>query len=194
MRSLMLALVCIVTFIPGPLSQAQSRTARSAGCFVGAPDLLDTSAPRFDQFRVTVAAAKTPHKLEPESNPVAARFQTVIGAQMRREPNFAGHYQVAVWGCGSSCAQYAVVDLETGRVILADGVATVSSVNFAADDFLPGSDSDFWGFRFKKDSRLLVFVGTINEDHSKEGAFYYLIDHGKLLEVHKTVVKRGTCE
>jgi hypothetical protein len=35
---------------------------------------------------------------------------------MTRPPNFAGHFTVAVWGCGSNCVSYAVIDAITGAV------------------------------------------------------------------------------
>lgn len=31
-------------------------------------------------------------------------------------PNFAGHYTIITWGCGSPCLMAAIVDLKTGRV------------------------------------------------------------------------------
>jgi hypothetical protein len=31
-------------------------------------------------------------------------------------PNFAGHYVIVKWGCGSPCLMAAIVDLKTGRV------------------------------------------------------------------------------
>ena len=108
--------------------------------------------------------------------------------------NFAGHYRVAIWGCGSSCAQFAVVNLKTGRAITAQGVDGVSGVHLNADDFLPHTESDAWGFRFKRDSRLIVLVGEINEDDAKEGAFYYVLKGDRLELVHKTIAARNTCE
>lgn len=44
-------------------------------------------------------------------------YKTRITAASRQEPNFAGHYSFAQWGCGSNCAAGAVVDLETGEVL-----------------------------------------------------------------------------
>ncbi len=31
-------------------------------------------------------------------------------------PNFAGHFSIAEWGCGTACVSIAIVDAETGRV------------------------------------------------------------------------------
>jgi hypothetical protein len=112
---------------------------------------------------------------------------------MSQGANFAGLYRVAIWGCGSSCSQFAVVNLKTGSVITAQGVENVSHVDFAADDFLPKANSGTVSFRFRKDSRLLVIVGAINEDDSTEGAYYYVLKGDKLILVHKTIAVRNTC-
>ena len=44
-------------------------------------------------------------------------FRTVLRNGMKWGPNFAGHYAVVVWGCGTSCSSFAVVNLRTGQVI-----------------------------------------------------------------------------
>jgi len=176
------------------LSSAQDKPSESVRfCFVGADDLADPSAPRFEQYPAAIVPPFSPAKLDLRSSPIANMYRTVIRQQMKQGPNFAGHYRVAIWGCGSSCAQFAVVDLQSGRVITAKGVNNVSDVHFGANDFLPGTDSEEWGFRLKKDSRLLVLVGTLNEDESKEGAFYYVLKDGRLQPIHKTLAKRNTC-
>lgn len=47
----------------------------------------------------------------------ASRFQSVINKAVDSETNFAGHYTVATWGCGTDCFGYAVVDLLSGEVV-----------------------------------------------------------------------------
>jgi hypothetical protein len=36
--------------------------------------------------------------------------------EAREGPNFNGHYRVASWGCGTNCIEWAIIDLETGKV------------------------------------------------------------------------------
>jgi hypothetical protein len=141
----------------------------------GAKDLTDQSAPKFEAYPSATHPLTGPVKLDLRSNPIAKRYRTLITQEMRHGANFAGYYRVVIWGCGSSCAQFAVVNLKTGRAITASDVNSVSDVHFAADDFLPKTDSDSWGFRFMKNSRLLVLIGALNEDDSKAGAFYYVL-------------------
>lgn len=163
-------------------------------CFVGANDLVDASAPQFDHYAIEASPAFATTKLNLRSNPIAKTFRSVIRRQTREGPNFAGHYRVAVWGCGSSCAQFAIVNLKTGRVLTAEGVRNVSGVHFEVDGFMPSAESEFGLFRFRKDSRLLVVLGAINEDDSREGAFYYVLKGEKLQLIHETKAKRNTCQ
>jgi hypothetical protein len=119
------------------------------------------------------------------------RYRTVFRLEVEKGPNFAGHYRVVEWGCGSSCEMVAVVNLRSGRVITPEAFDRVSGVFFYADDFLPQKDSDGWGFRYKLDSRLLVAVGDLDEDESREGAFYFVLDREKLRSVYSTDVKKN---
>jgi hypothetical protein len=43
-------------------------------------------------------------------------FRTRISEAAKKGPNFAGHYTIAEWGCGTSCVSVAVIDAETGVV------------------------------------------------------------------------------
>jgi len=112
---------------------------------------------------------------------------------MAEGANFAGHYRVAFWGCGASCAMFAVVNLITGRVITPKEFATVVGIHLAADDFLSGTASSGWGFRFKNDSNLLVALGAPDEDESRSGAYYFLLEGEKLRLVHTTRINKN-CE
>lgn len=49
--------------------------------------------------------------------PEAKLFYTVITSTAAAGPNFAGHFTVASWGCGTDCVGYAVVDAKTGEII-----------------------------------------------------------------------------
>lgn len=43
-------------------------------------------------------------------------FRTVLRNGAKKGPNFAGHFTVVEWGCGSNCIAMAVVDAITGVV------------------------------------------------------------------------------
>lgn len=74
-----------------------------------------------------------------------------------------------------SCAMFAVVDLHTGRVISARDFTTVLGSHRAVDDFLPGTASDGWGFRFHKDSASLVVVGAPDENEPRSEMKGYVL-------------------
>jgi hypothetical protein len=68
-------------------------------------------------------------------------------------PNFAGHYRVVNWGCGSGCLMMVVVDLETGVIYPppmpagATGIDRIAIANLGTG----------WGdFDFRADSRLFI--------------------------------------
>jgi len=47
---------------------------------------------------------------------MAKQHISAIRRAVQRGPNFAGHYTVAGWGCGTECAVYVIVDDSSGRV------------------------------------------------------------------------------
>jgi hypothetical protein len=46
----------------------------------------------------------------------ARRFRTVLRQAAGEGPNFNGRYRTAVWGCGTNCVEWAIIDLSDGRV------------------------------------------------------------------------------
>src|SRR5258708_35109410 len=135
-------------------------------------DLIDSSAPKLDDYAVTTPKRDVHPQLDVASNPIAKTYRTVLRNEIRKGPNFAGYYRVAAWGCGSSCAMFAVVNLLSGRVITFAGIDTVSGGNFLADDFFPHAPGEGWGFFFREKNKLVVLVGAVDEDESKQGGIY----------------------
>jgi len=159
--------------------------------YITASDLADVKAPTFDTYRVIQETVENP-KLDLASNPVARKYRTVLRLEIAKGPNYAGHYRLVYWGCGTSCANFAVVNLKTGRVITPEGLSEVVGVRFYADEFLPNTDSDGWGFRHKRNSSLLVITGSLLSDSgSREGAFYFVLNGERLHLIHSTVVTKN---
>jgi hypothetical protein len=110
-----LALVVVISAV---LSE-QSMWGQQAGKF------------RFEDYPVTEIFESTP-AMPQLVTPEERRFRTVIrqgvskgwgvedgitGREMPgAEPNFAGHYFIITWGCGSPCLMAAIVDARNGRV------------------------------------------------------------------------------
>ncbi|MEK7509748.1 MAG: hypothetical protein AAB605_03470 [Patescibacteria group bacterium] len=50
--------------------------------------------------------------------PQLNRLKNGISKAAKGGANFAGHYAVVEWGCGSSCQEHAVVDVQSGKIIV----------------------------------------------------------------------------
>lgn len=70
------------------------------------------------------------------TNPEAKQFISRIKEACANGINFAGHYTMVIWGCGTSCQTGVVVDRKTGKIF--DGPTT------------------FLGSEFKKESNMII--------------------------------------
>jgi hypothetical protein len=102
------------------------------------------------------------------ATPGQRRFRTVIRDWVKKGPNFAGHYTIAEWGCGSACEQIAVVDTLSGEVyegpfgILPNGLIYLG----------PNVEEDKTGLFYRRNSSLFVARGCPNDQAC--GAYYYV--------------------
>ena len=83
--------------------------------------------PRFENFKVTAAFAGT-SAAPLLRTPLQRMYRTMIqqgvakgwgvfrDAKEKVGPNFAGHYIVVQWGCGTSCVMMVIVDALTGKI------------------------------------------------------------------------------
>jgi hypothetical protein len=92
-------------------------------------------------------------------------FRTAIREAARRGPNFAGHFTVAEWGCGSGCMSIAVVDAASGRVF--DAPFTFLSMPVPEGE----NGREYQGRVYQLKSRLLIADGCPEE--KKCGTYYY---------------------
>ena len=108
--------------------------------------------PKFRDFpAATPALPETPPVQI--TSPEAWAYRARLREAANQPPNFAGHYVLAQWGCGTTCVTGAAVDLLTGKAT-----------------FLPFSvccwgtvDDGFKPIETRPDSRLAVFSGLRNE-------------------------------
>jgi hypothetical protein len=80
------------------------------------PDWARQPVPRFEDFPATESFSGTPAPVDLSSQPWAREFRTVLRGGAAAGPDFAGAYTVVLWGCGTQCQNWAVVDARTGRV------------------------------------------------------------------------------
>jgi hypothetical protein len=116
----------------------------------------------------------------------AARFATQIREAAKQPPDFNGHFKIARWGCGSNCLQWAVIDLQTGRVVMAP--RTLNSCT-------PGDAKDAAQFPdwldYRADSRLIVAYEC---EDPKNGLLYdtrrfYALQRGALVALRMERLK-----
>ncbi|NHN24694.1 hypothetical protein FIA58_003310 [Flavobacterium jejuense] len=89
----------------------------------------------FEDYKVAIYKGKLS---EPDfsTNLQAKRFKTNIKKECANGINFAGHYTLITWGCGSPCQSGVLVDRKTGKIYGGYGTSL--------------------GSKFKKDSRMII--------------------------------------
>ncbi len=114
-----------------------------------------------------------PAAVDFDTNTDAKLFRSAITSQVAEGANFAGHYAVATWGCGTECQGYAVTDVLTGKII-----EYVPQHPFQASE----------GLSFAANSNILVFnpkpeiagrktaTEAVRDDfEARKGRAYYLL-------------------
>jgi hypothetical protein len=72
--------------------------------------------PRFEDYAVQEKWGGTAASVRFQT-PSDREFRTQFINASKDPPNFAGHYRVATWGCGTDCLQGGIVDLSTGQLL-----------------------------------------------------------------------------
>ena len=87
----------------------------------------------FENYKVTVYQGKL---ADPDftTNPDAKMFTTRITEGCKDGINFAGHYTLIYWGCGTECQYGVVVNRKTGRIY--DGYQTSMGAKYQKDSKL----------------------------------------------------------
>jgi hypothetical protein len=121
--------------------------------------------PRFEDFKVPtplpprqgIASVARPGPQGPGlPDETAAQLNSRLREAAKEGPDFAGHYAVVQWGCGSNCVNMVIVDVQTGSIYSTPflGVAGGFSVPLT----------------YRLDSRLFVVTGRLEivdvRDHS----------------------------
>ena len=106
--------------------------------------------------------APAPYKGKPAPPKLTTRsqreFRTVLRQGAQKGPNFAGHYTVVEWGCGSNCVVFAVVDAANGKVY--------------DRDMPPINDQYPCGLSYRLESRLFVVEKSSTPNGNCEARLY----------------------
>jgi hypothetical protein len=128
--------------------------------------------PVSDIFNGTPAAPKF-------KTPGQRQYRTMIRNAAKKGPNFAGHYAVAEWGCGTRCVEIAVVDVESGNVY--DGPFETMCLG----GLMEGEET---GIFYRRDGSLLILKGCLNEKDC--GSYYYAWTGAQFKLVRKDPMKK----
>jgi hypothetical protein len=139
-------------------------------CFCFFPITLSAVAQKlsFNRYKVSVYEGRRA-KVIIKGNPLAENYRTTIREGYKATGlNFAGHYCLVYWGCGSDCQHAAIVDLKTG--IVYDGptaanlfdyerwsrLVVVNRLEFVGDKTCAFCKPEFWVWneRLKKFNRI----------------------------------------
>jgi hypothetical protein len=116
------------------------------------------SLPQFEDYPVKGVWHGTPAPAR-VVKPAEKIFRTRLMKAATEPANFAGHYRLTVWGCGSECISGAIIDLDSGNVF---------SPPLAKEDLrvmhfsVCQSAYENSGLDFRLNSRLLVLRCGLN--------------------------------
>jgi len=140
----------------------------------GLSSRIEKPRPKFSEF-----PAKDIYRGEP-ARPIITKefrsFRTMIrkGADSRVE--FAGHYTIPRWGCGTDCNEFVIVDSISGKVYDGFGVA---GLPFKWLEKHGGEEME--RMEFHPNSRLLKINACPNEQNC--GLYDYVMVQGKGLKL-----------
>ena len=102
-------------------------------------------------------------------------FRTELRRQAALGPNFAGHYTMALWGCGAGCTNGAVIDARSGQVWI---------IPFYFEDVWEGGHIVCGhGSTFDIASELLIISGRLSPG-GKVGLHYFRWHDGQFTPVY----------
>ena len=132
--------------------------------------VIGQKAPAFSSYPAKVEKAQT-RSIDFQRSPGANTFKTRLKAALAEGTDFAGHYRIAGWGCGTGCISGAVIDVRDGRVYFPEELAALSVGYFSGD-----YESE--PLKYRKNSRLMVLSGIpgrIDENKPQKpwGDYYF---------------------
>ena len=130
------------------------------------PASLFGSPPDFAKFPVRSVYHGPPAKpkfrsgsdIWPDSDP---RFRSAVEFELAKGANFAGSFTIVQTTCGSGCSYSVVIDTRTGKIF--------ENLPFDMVVVPPG---ELHGLSYRRESRLLIVEGFVNESKKPTRSFY----------------------
>ena len=151
-------------------------------------------APAFNRYKVRIEKfGKVTVNLKSHKN--ARTFRTNLrNAAAQEDVNFAGHYILTGWGCGTNCSQWAIIDARNGAVFFPKELEGVGfgfcevPKNAIPPDAPPEAGEDGEGPIFHKtNSRMLLLTGFtgggLERAQSKCGNYFFEWTGNRLRQV-----------
>jgi hypothetical protein len=108
--------------------------------------------PAFSSYKVPVEKA-TAKSINFKNDSAARTFKTRLSEALKEGVNFAGHYIVAGWGCGTGCISGAIIDARTGNVVWPIELYSLG-VWYEGNSYVDEPVA------YRKNSRLLIISGS----------------------------------
>ena len=137
---------------------------------ISLPTLAQRGVPTFGQYSARVE--KLPNiQVDLKSSKYARNYRTNLRNAAKQGVNFAGHFVVANWGCGTNCSETAIIDGRTGKVFFPE------ILQGATFGFCEIGDSIDEPIQYKKNSRVFILngfkSGDLDKKDSKCGIYYF---------------------
>lgn len=142
------------------------------GVVLGAP--LFSHALTFEDFATASVGKNRVIKTIRPLNFATAKYITKINESSRRDPDFAGHYILTSWGCGTSCVMFATIDVKNGSA----SIFPFSVSDWPLDVLEP--------LEYHLNSRLLIVRGRLNE--GERASYYFKFNKQKIVLIKKMVL------
>lgn len=127
------------------------------------------------------------------TTPQTRSYRTRLREGARRAVNFAGHYKLHTWSCGTGCLQTAFIDAKSGEVFFPEELNGFILCFFESEPVAHELEDSL---QFQKGSRLVVMSGypmsERGKDEPKKGLYYYEWT-GTELKLLKFVEKSEGC-
>lgn len=163
-------------------------SASAADYKAAAPHSYSGDAPKLvDRFpSVNKSAYQVPVYTGPVAKDIANKrhsMRTRLREALKAGPNFAGHYAIAIYGCGTGCIGLTMVDVKNGQIY--DNIPASVTEYYVGDKDHHLTERDF---AFSKDSTLLYLTGSLEGYGS--GSFLFNFRNGQFnLIKHSPVIQ-----
>ncbi len=144
-----------------------------------APNTCDgKKLPRFEEYPAATTYEGRAHV------PILAtrldrKHRTAIRNAAAKGVNFSGHFGIAMWGCGTGCEEFVIVDLKTGTVY--DPPFDEIDYHYGPKDYHPGWQCYSDMLTYRRDSSLLIVEGCLRGKQC--GRTYLVMEDGRLRQV-----------